>query len=89
MERKKTLKKVAKKRPPGQNKRKLSMERLTLRPKETLALTGLSVKATYELLHAGKMPAIKVGDKYLIPKQALIEWINSCGLAHVNAETAA
>jgi hypothetical protein len=25
------------------------------------------------------MPSIRVGKKYLIPRAALIEWVNSCG----------
>jgi excisionase family DNA binding protein len=67
----------------GKNRRKLSSDRLTLRPKETTALTGLSVGATYDLLESGAMPSIKIGKKYLIPREALIDWINSCGKAHV------
>jgi excisionase family DNA binding protein len=67
----------------GKNRRKLSSGRLTLRPKETTAITGLSVGATYNLLESGAMPSIRVGKKFLIPRAALIEWINSCGKAHV------
>jgi excisionase family DNA binding protein len=67
----------------GKNRRKLAADRLTLRPKETTSLTGLSVGATYDLLESGAMPSIRVGKKYLIPRAALIEWINSCGKAHV------
>jgi excisionase family DNA binding protein len=48
-------------------------------------LTGLSVGATYDLLESGAMPSIRVGRKYLIPRQALIEWVNSCGKMHVAA----
>jgi excisionase family DNA binding protein len=69
----------------GKNRRKLSSDRLTLRPKETTALTGLSVGATYDLLESGGMPSIRIGKKFLIPRAALIEWINSCGKAHVTA----
>jgi len=50
----------------GKNRRKLTSDRLTLRPKETTALTGLSVGATYELLESGAMPSIRIGKKYLI-----------------------
>ena len=67
------------KRRSGQNRRRLGVDRLTLRPKETLAITGFSVGATYQLLESGAMPSIRVGKKYLIPKAALIEWVNSCG----------
>ena len=63
----------------GKNRRKLSSDRLTLRPKETTALTGFSVGATYALLESGAMPSIRVGKKFLIPKAALVEWINACG----------
>jgi excisionase family DNA binding protein len=63
----------------GKNRRKLSPDRLTLRPKETTAITGLSVGATYALLESGAMPSIRVGKKFLIPRAALIEWVNSCG----------
>ena len=74
------------KRVVGKNRRKLSPDRLTLRPKETIGLTGLSVGATYNLLESGAMPHIRVGKKYLIPRVALIEWINSCGRAQTAAE---
>jgi excisionase family DNA binding protein len=50
-----------------------------LRPKETTALTGLSVQATYALLESGAMPSIRVGKKFLVPRAALVEWVNSCG----------
>jgi excisionase family DNA binding protein len=63
----------------GQNRRKLSSDRLTLRPKETTAITGLSVGATYQLLESGAMPSIRVGKKYLVPRAALVEWVNNCG----------
>ena len=63
----------------GQNKRKLSPDRLTLRPKETTRFTGMSVKATYDALKSGSMPSIRIGAKFLVPKRALIEWVNSCG----------
>lgn len=63
----------------GKNRRKLSPERLTLRPKETTSITGLSVGATYALLESGAMPSIRVGKKFLIPKAALVDWVNSCG----------
>jgi excisionase family DNA binding protein len=31
------------------------------------------------LLRAGKMPAIKVGARFFIPKAALLKWLESCG----------
>jgi excisionase family DNA binding protein len=63
----------------GRNRRKSSDACLTLRPKETTAITGFGVAATYELLESGAMPSIRVGKNYLIPRAALIEWINNCG----------
>jgi excisionase family DNA binding protein len=45
----------------------------------------MSVKATYDALNSGAMPSIRVGKKFLIPKAALIVWLNSCGKGSVVA----
>jgi excisionase family DNA binding protein len=71
------------KKQPGKNRRKLSPDRLTMKPKETVTLTGLSVAETYRLLASGVMPSLRSGRKFLIPRAALIRWINNCGQSHI------
>jgi excisionase family DNA binding protein len=51
----------------------------TLTPQESRRITRFGVNHTYQLLRAGKMPAIKVGARFFIPKAALLKWLESCG----------
>jgi len=69
---------------PAKTKRKYvrtkrSSDCVTLTPRETIPITGLSVPATYWMLREGKMPAIKVGKRFFIPKAALMNWLATAG----------
>jgi excisionase family DNA binding protein len=54
-------------------------ERATLSPRESVRITGFGVSQTYDLLRKGRLPAIKVGKKFFIPRAALLRWLEACG----------
>lgn len=45
----------------------------------------ISTKTGYKLLHEGKIPAMKIGRSYLIPKAHLFTYLQICG-QHCRAE---
>ena len=51
----------------------------TLTPQESRKITRFGTNHTYQLLRAGKMPSIKVGARFFIPKSALLKWLDACG----------
>ena len=54
-------------------------DKLLLSPSEAAGLTGLGRKRALELIHRGPerggWRSLRVGVKYLVPRQALDEWI--------------
>ena len=40
---------------------------------------GLGRQATYEGLRTGKIPSIRVGKNYVIPRAAIAEWLRTAG----------
>ena len=46
------------------------------------AYSGFGQTATYRLLAEGKIPAIRVGARFYIPKAAAERWLESCGQSH-------
>jgi excisionase family DNA binding protein len=53
--------------------------RVTLSPRESTEITGIGLSNTYELLRSGRMPAIRVGNRFYIPRVALEKWLESAG----------
>jgi excisionase family DNA binding protein len=47
------------------------MEKLTLTVEETAKLLDLSRSLTYEAVRNGTIPSVKIGRRYLIPKQGI------------------
>ena len=45
----------------------------------------ISTKTGYKLLHEGKIPAMKIGRSYRIPKAHLFTYLQVCG-QHCRAE---
>jgi excisionase family DNA binding protein len=43
------------------------------------ALLNLALSGTYMLLREGEIPARKLGSRWVIPKQAFHEWLDSTG----------
>jgi excisionase family DNA binding protein len=55
------------------------MEKLTLTVEETAKLLDLSRSLTYESVRNGTIPSIKIGRRYLIPKQGIERMLNVQG----------
>ncbi len=66
---------------PAKNRRikQPSPERVTLTPHESTRITGFGIQATYKMLREGKLPSIRVGNRFYVPKNALLRWMESCG----------
>lgn len=63
----------------GRRPTPMSAESATLTPQESRKITRFGANYTYQLLSNGTMPAIKVGNRYFIPKVALLRWLESAG----------
>lgn len=50
-------------------------QRLLMRPEEAATLLGVGRSMIYELLRAGKLPAVHIGRTTSIPVRALVRWI--------------
>jgi excisionase family DNA binding protein len=48
-------------------------ERATLSVPQTAKVLGISRSLAYELVHAGKIPSIRLGKRIVIPKEAIEE----------------
>jgi excisionase family DNA binding protein len=53
------------------------LKKATLTVLESMKVTGFGSRATYQLLHSGEMPHIKVGKIFYIPKYALTKWLET------------
>ena len=54
--------------------------KLALTVAETAKALSLSRATVHQLTHRDDFPCIRVGRRYLIPRDKLVEWINShCG----------
>jgi excisionase family DNA binding protein len=70
---------MASKVKPRHNQQAEIRDRLTLTPRETVKLTGIGVNHTYALLRSGRMPSIRVGKRFFIPRAALLKWLEAAG----------
>jgi excisionase family DNA binding protein len=57
----------------------LTPERATLSVKESTKITGFGITHSYRLVRTRAMPSIKVGNKFFIPKAALLKWLENAG----------
>jgi len=51
--------------------------RLTYTVPEAAAILGISRGLAYEMVHAGTLPALRLGSRILIPRAALEATVNS------------
>jgi excisionase family DNA binding protein len=51
-------------------------KRLVMSVSEVAKLFGLSRSATYQAVHSGQIPSIRVGSRILIPRVALSRFLN-------------
>ena len=49
---------------------------LTLTATEAAAVLRISRSKVYELTHTASFPAIRIGNRVVIPRDKLIEWMN-------------
>lgn len=50
---------------------------LTLNAREAAEVLRISKSKVYELAHSESFPAIRIGKRVVIPRDKLIEWMNS------------
>lgn len=53
--------------------------KLTYSVPEAAAVLGIGIPKMREILHIEGFPALKVGGRFLIPKQALESWLMNAG----------
>lgn len=57
------------------------MEKLVYTVKETANILNIGMNKAYELIEQKQIPVVRVGRKFLVPKQALEKWLlNSVGI---------
>ncbi len=56
-----------------------TVDRLYLRPSEVVKMTGLSKASVFEALWSGDLKGYRVGKAWLIPVDALHEWVRGNG----------
>jgi excisionase family DNA binding protein len=59
---------------------------LTYTIPEVSTVLGIGRDAAYALARSGKIPVIKIGQRYLIPKEALHRWLNEESLPNTNVK---
>lgn len=50
--------------------------RTVLTPEEVAGQLGVCRKTVYEQLRAGKIPHVKIGDRYIIGRESFFRWLN-------------
>lgn len=60
-----------------------NVEKRVYTPCDLCVILGLGRVKVYEFLKAGRIPSIRLGNKYLIPVDAFETWLDSCGLNSV------
>lgn len=53
------------------------MQPVTINVAEAAQYLGVGKNRVYELLHESKLPFIRLGKNYRIPKKALDEWLEN------------
>jgi len=54
-------------------------------PEELTDILPLGRSVIYRELRAGKIPSIRVGKKFVIPKAAIDRWLDTAGVVTVEA----
>ncbi len=52
-------------------------EKIVLTPVEVSKELHISLRFVYKLIRQGTLPHVKIGDKYLIGREAFLKWVNS------------
>jgi excisionase family DNA binding protein len=55
----------------------MQTENTVMTPYDVAKETHSSLRFIYKQIKAGKIPHVKLGDKYLIGREAFLKWVNS------------
>jgi excisionase family DNA binding protein len=55
----------------------VNTDKAILNIEEAAGLLGVSIKTFNKVLHAGEMPARKIGREWKFSRQALVDWVGS------------
>ena len=53
----------------------------TVKPDELARILDVGRNTIYEGLRSGKIPAIRLGKRFVIPRAAITEWLKTAGQA--------
>ena len=48
---------------------------LSLNTETVAKLLGISISSSYELMHEKDFPALRIGNRIVVPKEAFIQWV--------------
>lgn len=51
------------------------MEQTVLTVKEAAEILRISSSKTYQMIRENRLPHIKMGQRYVVPKKRLMEWV--------------
>ena len=57
----------------------------TLTPPQVARELGFGISNTYKMLAAGTIPSIRVGNRYYVPRSALMKFLESCATSRMSA----
>lgn len=63
------------------------MEKITYNVKEVAKLLGINTTAAYELAKRKDFPAIRVGKRIIVPKEAFRSWLERAALDKESGST--
>ena len=49
--------------------------RLFLNAEMVANVLGVSLTICYEMLHSGKLPVLRIGNRLIVPKEKFLQWI--------------
>ena len=49
---------------------------MVYKPEELIHILGISRNTVYELLRSGRLRSVKVGTRYLVPREALVVFLS-------------
>jgi len=55
----------------------MQTENTVMTPSDVAKETHSSLRFIYKQMKAGAIPQVKLGDKYLIGREAFLKWVNS------------
>jgi excisionase family DNA binding protein len=70
------------------NRKTWSADCVTLSPRQSCKLTGFGLTLTYKMLAKRRMPGIQVGNRWYIPRAALLSWLEDVARGNVSSSAA-